>query len=258
VDGWIKLHRKFSQWEWFDKSEMVHLFIYFLLLANHEDKKWNGIIIKRGQLVTGRNKIKKQTGISERTIRTCLNRLKSTNEITIKTTNRYSIITICNYDNYQINLSVADQANDQRGANKRPASDHKQEDKEYKEVLMSELLSKVPDVSEAEKIALAFWELTKQTLKIYEINSKEPARAKTKSWVDPIRLAMEKDGRSKEDLREVYEFLKSETPDLKFSWRINIRSGSKLREKFDDLLLASRKNKETNIKSVSFPKEDYI
>ena len=44
----------------------------------------------------------KQTGISERSIRTCLENLKATNELTIKTTNQFSVITIVNYEKYQI------------------------------------------------------------------------------------------------------------------------------------------------------------
>jgi predicted transcriptional regulator len=49
------------------------------------------------------------TGITEQTIRTCLNRLKSTNEITIKVTNKYSIITICNYESYQLINNITNQ-----------------------------------------------------------------------------------------------------------------------------------------------------
>ena len=101
MEGWIKLHRKFCGWEWFNISEMVHLFIYLLINANHEDGNWRGISIKRGQIITGRNSLSENTGISSQTIRTCLSRLKSTNEITIKSTNKYSIITITKYDDYQ-------------------------------------------------------------------------------------------------------------------------------------------------------------
>lgn len=103
MNGWIKLHRKFLKWEWYHNSEMVHLFLHLIIMANHEDKKWKGIIIKRGQIVTGRNIICLETGISIQSIRTCLNRLKSTNEITSRSTNRFSIITICNYECYQVN-----------------------------------------------------------------------------------------------------------------------------------------------------------
>jgi biotin operon repressor len=101
---------------------MVHLFIYFLLKANHEPKKWKGIELNRGQFITGREKIRVETGISESTIRTCIDRLKKSNAITIKSTNKYSIITICNYDSYQQIKVENDQQNDQQLTNNQPAT----------------------------------------------------------------------------------------------------------------------------------------
>jgi len=50
---WIKLYRKFDEWEWFNISEMVHLYIYLLLNANNIDGEWRGVQIKRGQILTG-------------------------------------------------------------------------------------------------------------------------------------------------------------------------------------------------------------
>jgi len=101
TNGWIKLHRKMLEWEWYNDSNTFRLFIHLLLLANHEKKRWRGIEINRGELVTGRKKLAKELMLSERKIRTSLMRLKSTNEIAIKTTNKYSIISICNYSTYQ-------------------------------------------------------------------------------------------------------------------------------------------------------------
>lgn len=100
-NGWIKLHRSFLDWEWADKPDMVCLFIHFLLLANHEPNEWQGQVINRGQFITGRKVLSKNTGISQQSIRTCITRLKSTNEITTKSTNKNSLITILNYCKYQ-------------------------------------------------------------------------------------------------------------------------------------------------------------
>jgi len=100
-DGWIKLYRKFSDWEWYNISEMVHLFIHLLINANHEKGEWRGVIIERGQILTGLNSLNQKTKISFQTLRTCLKRLEKTGEINIQTTNQYSIITILKYDDYQ-------------------------------------------------------------------------------------------------------------------------------------------------------------
>mgnify|MGYP000892628704 CR=1 FL=1 len=138
MEGWIKLYRKFIEWEWYNISEMVHLFIHLLLLANREPGEWRGIKINRGQLITGRNSLAEATGISQQTVRTCLNRLKSTSEITIKTTNKYSVITILKYEDYQsINGTINQEINQQTRTqltNNQPTTNHKQEYKESKEV----------------------------------------------------------------------------------------------------------------------------
>ena len=114
MKGWIALHRQFTQWEWFDKPEMVQLFIYLLISATHEDTQWRGITIKRGQIVTSLEKIAFATSLSVRTIRTCLNRLKTTNEITVVATNKQTLITICNYDKYQGVGTDSDKRNDKQ------------------------------------------------------------------------------------------------------------------------------------------------
>lgn len=57
--------------------------------------------IKKWTLVTGRKKLADETGLTEQQIRTSLDKLKSTNEITIKATNSFSVIQIQNWDNYQ-------------------------------------------------------------------------------------------------------------------------------------------------------------
>jgi hypothetical protein len=101
MSGWIKIHRKFLDWEWFNKSEAVHLFMYMLLKANHKDGKWQGIEVKRGQFISSLGNISSATGISIQTIRTILKKLEKTNEIELKSTSQFTIVTICKYECYQ-------------------------------------------------------------------------------------------------------------------------------------------------------------
>jgi len=100
-NGWIKLHRKMLEWEWFKEEKTLKLFLYFLLSANHENKNWKGIEVKRGQLITGIPSIVENTGLSAQSVRTSIIRLISTGEITNKSTNRFRLITITKYDFYQ-------------------------------------------------------------------------------------------------------------------------------------------------------------
>lgn len=125
--SFITVDRKILKWEWYQDVKVFHLFLYFLLRANWEDGRWKGIEVKRGQLITGRLQLSKDTGLTEREIRTCQDKLKMTGEVTIKATSKYSIITICKYDVYQKNFDKTDQHIDQQSVqpktNERPTND---------------------------------------------------------------------------------------------------------------------------------------
>lgn len=103
---WIKLHSKILNWEWYKVPNTRDLFIHLLLKANWKDGKFQGYDIPRGSLVTGRKQLAEETGMTEQEVRTALNHLKSTNEITIKATRKFSIITITKYEIYQMNNQV--------------------------------------------------------------------------------------------------------------------------------------------------------
>lgn len=119
MKGWVKIYRELQEWEWYTKPEMVHLYIHLLLSANHTTVKWQGVTVKRGQLVTSISQLSKNTGLSVQSIRTCLARLKSTSEITIETTKAYTLITICNYGRYIEKDSESNKANN-KASNKQP------------------------------------------------------------------------------------------------------------------------------------------
>lgn len=120
--GWIKLHRDFLDWEWYDDGNMVRLFIHLLLRANYEDKKWRGIIIKRGQLVTSIANLAAETGLSVKNVRTCLEKLQTTEEIGKQSASKFTIITICNYGKYQDQQEAEGQTNGKQTANEGQAN----------------------------------------------------------------------------------------------------------------------------------------
>lgn len=112
VVGWIKLHRKFLEWEWYTDSKMVHLFIHLLLSASIEDRKWKGIVLQRGQLATTVAELSKKTGLTARNLRTCIDKLEECQIIDRQTTNKYTLITICNYESYQAREDDSRQTSD--------------------------------------------------------------------------------------------------------------------------------------------------
>lgn len=100
---WVKLHTKLLNWEWYSDINVTRLFIHLLLKANWKDRRFKNIKVQRGSLITGRKKLAEETGLTERQVRTALEKLKMSNNIAIKTTTKYSIITIQNYNLYQEN-----------------------------------------------------------------------------------------------------------------------------------------------------------
>lgn len=108
MSGWISLHRKILDWEWYDDTNVCRLFIHCLLKANHQSKKWKGICIERGQFITSLDKLSLETGLSVSQIRTCLKKLKSTNEIASKSHTQHTVISIVSYDSYQCNDKQVD------------------------------------------------------------------------------------------------------------------------------------------------------
>lgn len=119
-NGWIKLHRKFTKWEWYTDVPVKVVFLHLLLEANHEGKKWQGREIQRGQCVIGRKVLADETGLSEQQIRTALDKLKKTGEITTESTNRFTIATIVNYSLYQTCDEEEQPTNNQQATSKQP------------------------------------------------------------------------------------------------------------------------------------------
>ena len=100
-EGWISLHRKLLEWEWYGDYKVVSLFIHCLLKANYKTKEWRGNIIPRGTFITSYESLSNETGLSIREIRTSLSKLIKTGEIDKRTTNLNSWVTVINYDRYQ-------------------------------------------------------------------------------------------------------------------------------------------------------------
>lgn len=122
MEQWFKVYNKIVRWQWHDTPEMLSMLIHLLAMANYEDRMWHGITVRRGQLVTSLSKLSSMTGISVKSVRTCLKRFEECDCVAIKRTNKYSLITICNYEFYQYNPDTdghADgQAKGKQGASK--------------------------------------------------------------------------------------------------------------------------------------------
>jgi len=139
--GYIKLWRKSKESTVFAHEGVWKLWCLCLMKANHEGAEVSipGILkpvkLKPGQFITGRNslhyeyhqghlkkKYRRKPAPSVITVYRWLSHLENMQLLNIKTCNKYSIITIINWDQYQ--------TNEQQVNNRRTTDEHKQELKE--------------------------------------------------------------------------------------------------------------------------------
>ena len=104
-NGFIKLYRSLLKWEWIDNPNVLTVFIHCLLLANHQDNRWHGVLVERGTFITSISKFSKSTGLTPQQVRTALKKLSKSGEVVTKSQQgaKYTIIRVCNYEKFQDN-----------------------------------------------------------------------------------------------------------------------------------------------------------
>ena len=124
-------------WEWYQDGNTFRVFMHLLIKACFKETKYKGIVIPRGSYVISSSGLAEELGITRQSARTALNHLKSTNEITIKSTNRFTVITIVNYCIYQGEDSSSNQQTNQPAnhqlTNNQPATNQPSEEESKKE-----------------------------------------------------------------------------------------------------------------------------
>ena len=106
--GFIKLSDDLPNWAWYGDNNTLSVYIRLLLGAAWRDIEYRNVILQRGQIATTLPKIAEENGVTIRQARTILDRLKSTGKVTVKTTAKFSIITLLDYDCDCKNVSLND------------------------------------------------------------------------------------------------------------------------------------------------------
>lgn len=101
MSGWIKIHRSLREWRFYKDKNMLCLWIHLLLNAEFEDVVVDGEVVERGSLCTSQSELQRAVGLTRQEVRTCLLKLESNQQITIKSTKKTTKITICNFESYQ-------------------------------------------------------------------------------------------------------------------------------------------------------------
>ncbi|PIY82964.1 MAG: hypothetical protein COX96_00605 [Candidatus Omnitrophica bacterium CG_4_10_14_0_2_um_filter_44_9] len=108
MEGYIKLYRKILENKyWLEprKKSKFEAWIYLLCRAGYKDKELVygdlDLSLKAGEFVTSQFKLAEVLGWDRATVARFLGRLKTDNQISYKTSNKFTIITICNWAIYQ-------------------------------------------------------------------------------------------------------------------------------------------------------------
>lgn len=109
--GYIKLNRNLPHWQWYGDNNTLLVLVRLTLQAAWRDTQYQGVALKRGQVVTTQQEIMNQNHITKQQARTILDRLKSTGKITVERTAKFSVITLLDYDcffdnNTQDNIQI--------------------------------------------------------------------------------------------------------------------------------------------------------
>lgn len=135
--GFVIIHRNILEWEWYEHPSVSRLYFHLILKVNYTDKKWQGILVSRGQLITSYNHLAIELSLSFQKIRTALQKLQDSGYIKVSSTNRYTLITLHNYDKFQSSTSEYNKQRKSQKTNKKtlkniPIATTKQSNKENK------------------------------------------------------------------------------------------------------------------------------
>lgn len=142
LNGYIKIHRKLVQWGWYQDTAVKSVFLHLLIIAAFKTGYFMGQEIKAGQAVIGYSKLATELGLSTQQVRTALKKLESTGEISKKSTNKFTVVTIANWEEYQLcdgNVTNEQQTNNKRITNEQhsnniPSTNEQQHLKNVKKV----------------------------------------------------------------------------------------------------------------------------
>lgn len=160
MEGFIALHRKMLEWEWYSEANTCRLFIHCLLKANWKDKNYRGTIVKRGSFLTSLEGLACETGMTVQNVRTAIKNLKLTNELTIKSSSQGTEITINNYDSYQqlTGEVTSELTDDQQAANKQLTTTNKDnKDNKDNKYISAKRLTEFPLPDEWAEKSNAYW-----------------------------------------------------------------------------------------------------
>ena len=217
--GWVKHYRK--KWDnGYHKDWLLWIMMdYFIDFANHEDKEIfifgiGKVTIKRGQHLFGTRKLANFLGAPRHQIRTRLEVMKDSDFISIKSTHKYSIATVLNYDKYQ---SSSPTKAPTESPIKLPQSSTNKNDKKKEK--------KYSNNSIEFKLSRMLFD------SILEIRPKYK-KPNFQKWADEVEKMIRIDNRDIKEIQDVIMWISQDSFEKK-----TVLSTAKLRKRYDDLAI---------------------
>lgn len=135
--SYIKLDRKILNWGWYKDSNTLALWLHLLLSANYKRSEFMGETINAGELATSLGNLSEETGLSLKQVRTCLEKLKKTNEIQTKRCHRFLKISITKWSEYQMESNERAFTGHLQGIDRAFSGQHKKNIKNEKNIYNS-------------------------------------------------------------------------------------------------------------------------
>lgn len=94
LNGWIKLHRKYIDEDWYKDPKQRIIYIHLLLTAAHEPALIKGVALHPGQTITTLPELVGATGLTTKQVRLALKKLEQNSLVAVKRAVKFRIITI--------------------------------------------------------------------------------------------------------------------------------------------------------------------
>jgi uncharacterized protein YfkK (UPF0435 family) len=134
--GYVKVWRKIIDAGWLQNHKLCSLWLWCLIKASH--KEFDAIVgcqtvhLMPGEFVFGLKAASKELKISIQSIRTLLDFLKTSQNLTIKSTNKFSIVSVVNWNTYQAEENEINTQTNKPLTNHQQTTNNKQTQEEHK------------------------------------------------------------------------------------------------------------------------------
>jgi len=258
MEGFILLHRKLIDWEWYDHIPTKVLFIHCLLKANHKKANWRGQEIDRGQFISSIKNLSNETGLSQKQVRTSIENLVSTNELGKQSTSLNTTLTIVNYDFYQTKgkPNGKPKANEGQSEGKRRATTNNDNNDNNENNETNKPINNKKPPKPKKVFSQDVFDCYYSILPHFDESTK-PKENQVDSWLDTIEKLNRIDGYDFNDIIHLVSKTREDT-----FWQSNFLSINKLRKKNKDGItywnVFYNKFKQTNNNNSSYDINELI